>query len=66
LLSRIIFSLTRFFRDSPKPPTPAGDPSDPTIVGAANAGLVGNGASMLHLSSAAVGFTAFGVLVALL
>jgi len=51
-------------QNSPDSPTP--DQPDPTIVGAANAGLVGNGASMLHLSSAAVGFTAFGVLVALL
>jgi len=53
---------------SPKPPTPTNTSNspDPTIVGAANAGLVPNGASMIHLSGAAVAFTAFGALAALL
>lgn len=50
----------------PSTPTP-NDPPAATIVGAANAGeLPGNGASMLHLSSAAVAFTALGALAALL
>jgi len=46
---------------SSKPSAPA-----PTLVGAANAGMVSNGASMLRFSGAAVAFTALGALVALL
>ena len=57
--------LTRFFRSShtlsPTPYSPT-----PTVVGAAGNGIIGNGASMVHISGAAIAFTAFGALAALL
>jgi len=50
---------------SPTPSHTTGSPT-PTVVGAANAGLAPNGASMIHLSGVAVVFTALGALAALL
>lgn len=63
---RFFFVLTRPLRPSPKPSTTTSDSPDPTIVGAANSGIISGGASTIHLSGVAVAFTALGALVALL
>jgi len=48
------------------PANPPGSSPTPTVVGAANAGKLGSGASALRFSGAAVAFTALGVLAVLL
>ncbi|KAF9787503.1 hypothetical protein BJ322DRAFT_728823 [Thelephora terrestris] len=58
--------------NSPLPQNPTHSSSSsssgptPTVVGAANNGILGNGSSMVRISSVAVFFTALGALAALL
>jgi hypothetical protein len=51
---------------SPTTPTPSSKPPAATVVGASNNGVMDSGASTVHLSGMALGFTAFCALVALL
>ena len=57
--------LTHSSSSSTKSPSHTPSPV-PIITGAAGAGLISNGASMIHISGVAVAFTALGALVALL